>query len=62
MLKRFGSAVVLAMAALAALNVATTTVAFHKYRLMEDFQLKNNADLLQFAMKQGLIFPPPQFH
>ncbi len=44
------------------LGVKPRTIAFHKYRLMEDFQLKNNADLLQFAMKQGLIFPPPQFH
>jgi DNA-binding NarL/FixJ family response regulator len=41
--------------AAAILNVATRTIAFHKYRIMQDFALENNSDLLRFAMKQGLI-------
>lgn len=36
------------------LHVTTRTVAFHKYRIMQDFGLENNSDLLRFAMKQGL--------
>jgi len=43
--------------AAAILNVATRTVAFHKYRIMQDFGLENNSDLLRFAMKQGLVNP-----
>ena len=39
----------------AILHVATRTVAFHKYRIMEDFKLENNSDLLRFAMKQRLV-------
>jgi len=41
--------------AAAILNVATRTVAFHKYRIMEDFGLANNSDLLRFAMKQRVV-------
>jgi len=41
--------------AAAILNVATRTIAFHKYRIMQDFGLENNSDLVRFAMKQGLI-------
>lgn len=41
--------------AAAILNVATRTVAFHKYRIMQDFGLENNSDLLRFAMKQKLV-------
>ena len=41
--------------AAAILNVATRTIAFHKYRIMQDFGLQNNSDLVRFAMKQGLI-------
>jgi DNA-binding NarL/FixJ family response regulator len=40
--------------AAAVLNVATRTVAFHKYRIMQEFGLENNSDLLRFAMKHGL--------
>ncbi|MGB7437691.1 MAG: response regulator transcription factor [Candidatus Acidiferrum sp.] len=39
----------------AILNVAARTVAFHKYRIMQDFGLENNSELLRFAMKQKLI-------
>ena len=44
------------------LGIKPRTIAFHKYRLMEDFQLKNNVDLLQFAMKQRLVFQQPRYH
>jgi DNA-binding NarL/FixJ family response regulator len=39
----------------AILNVATRTVAFHKYRIMQDFGLENNSELLRFAMKHKLV-------
>lgn len=42
----------------AVLHVTTRTVAFHKYRIMEEFSLKNNSDLVRFAMKQRLLAPP----
>ena len=41
--------------AAAILNVAARTVAFHKYRIMQDFGLSNNSDLLRFAIKQRVI-------
>jgi DNA-binding NarL/FixJ family response regulator len=41
--------------AAAILNVATRTVAFHKYRIMEDFGLTNNSELLRFAIKQRVV-------
>jgi len=41
--------------AAAILNVATRTVAFHKYRIMQDFGLDNNSDLLRFAIKQRVV-------
>ncbi|HUI50252.1 MAG TPA: response regulator transcription factor [Terriglobales bacterium] len=41
--------------AAAILNVATRTVAFHKYRIMQDFGLANNSDLLRFAIKQRVV-------
>jgi DNA-binding NarL/FixJ family response regulator len=41
--------------AAAILHVATRTVAFHKYRIMQEFGLGNNSELLRFAMKQGLV-------
>ena len=41
--------------AAAILNVATRTVAFHKYRIMQDFGLETNSDLLRFAIKQKLV-------
>ena len=37
------------------LQVTPRTVAFHKYKIMEDFNLKTNSDLLRFALKQRLI-------
>jgi DNA-binding NarL/FixJ family response regulator len=37
----------------AILNVTPRTVAFHKYSIMQEYQLKSNADLLRFAIQQG---------
>jgi DNA-binding NarL/FixJ family response regulator len=37
------------------LNVSEKTVMFHKYHIMRSFNLKNNADLVLLALKQGLI-------
>jgi DNA-binding NarL/FixJ family response regulator len=37
------------------LNVATRTIAFHKYRVMEDLKLKTTADLIQFAMRNHIL-------
>jgi DNA-binding CsgD family transcriptional regulator len=39
----------------AMLRVTPRTVAFHKYKIMEDFGLKNNAGLVQFAIKQHIV-------
>ncbi|UCE85038.1 MAG: response regulator transcription factor [Deltaproteobacteria bacterium] len=41
--------------AAALLNVTPRTVAFHKYRLMGELGLKTNAELVQFAIKQGIV-------
>jgi DNA-binding NarL/FixJ family response regulator len=37
------------------LNVTPRTVAFHKYRIMQDLGFKTNADLIQFAMKSRIV-------
>jgi DNA-binding NarL/FixJ family response regulator len=37
------------------LNEASRTVAFHKYRIKEEWGLKSNADLIRFAIKSRLI-------
>ena len=37
------------------LSIAVRTIAFHKYRIMEDFGLKTNSDLIRFAMREHLI-------
>lgn len=39
------------------LHVAARTVAFHKYKIMQEFGLRTNSDLIQFAIKQHLITP-----
>jgi DNA-binding NarL/FixJ family response regulator len=38
------------------LNLSEKTVEFHKHHVMEAFHLKSNADLILYALKQGLIF------
>lgn len=42
----------------AVLNVATRTIAFHKYRIMEEFGLKTNSDLVRFAIKEHIVTQP----
>jgi DNA-binding NarL/FixJ family response regulator len=37
------------------LGIAPRTVAFHKYRAMEVNGLRNNADLMAFALRHGLL-------
>jgi DNA-binding NarL/FixJ family response regulator len=41
--------------AAAVLDIAVRTIAFHKYRIMEDCGLKTNADLVRFAIREHLI-------
>jgi DNA-binding NarL/FixJ family response regulator len=36
------------------LRVTARTVAFHKYRVMQQFRLKSNAELIQFAIDQRI--------
>jgi DNA-binding NarL/FixJ family response regulator len=37
------------------LDVTPRTVAFHKYRVMQDLGLKTNAELIQFAIKSRIL-------
>jgi DNA-binding NarL/FixJ family response regulator len=37
------------------LHVAPRTVAFHKYRIMQDLGLRTNAELIQFAIKSRIV-------
>ena len=37
------------------LNVAPRTVAFHKYRMMEQLRIRTSAELVQFAVKHGIV-------
>lgn len=37
-----------------ALNITARTVAFHKYQIMEDLNIKTNSELIQYAFKHGL--------
>jgi DNA-binding CsgD family transcriptional regulator len=43
------------------LNVSARTIAFHKYRMMEQLGLKSSAELIQFAVAQHLISQKPDF-
>jgi DNA-binding NarL/FixJ family response regulator len=43
------------------LNVSTRTIAFHKYRIMEQLGLKSSAELIQFAVSQHLVSQRPDF-
>lgn len=38
-----------------ALDLTPRTVAFHKYRLMEQLRLKTSAALIQYAIKHGIV-------
>lgn len=42
------------------LHVTARTVAFHKYRVMQQFRLKSNAELIQFAIDQRLTLAASQ--
>jgi DNA-binding NarL/FixJ family response regulator len=37
------------------LSIAARTVAFHKYQMMEQLNLKTSAQLIQFAVRQNLV-------
>ncbi len=37
------------------LKVTPRTVAFHKYTMMDQLQLKSSAELIQFAMKSSIV-------
>jgi DNA-binding NarL/FixJ family response regulator len=39
----------------AILNIAPRTVAFHKYRIMEQLHVKNTAELIQYAIKHHIV-------
>jgi len=39
------------------LGISHRTVRYHKYRLMEDLGLKNNAELVQYAIRHSIISP-----
>jgi len=39
----------------AVLDISARTVEFHKYRIMELLNIKTSAELVQYAVKQGLI-------
>jgi DNA-binding NarL/FixJ family response regulator len=41
--------------AAAVLDIAVRTIAFHKYRMMEDLGLKTNADLVRFAVRERIV-------
>ncbi len=38
-----------------ALKLSPRTVAFHKYRIMEQLKIKTNAELIQFAVKKRIV-------
>jgi len=44
--------------AAAELKITIRTIAFHKYRIMEEYGLRNNSDLVRFAIKQQLVARP----
>lgn len=39
------------------LDISSRTVEFHKYQLMESLGIKSGAELIHFAIKQGLVGP-----
>jgi DNA-binding CsgD family transcriptional regulator len=40
-----------------ALKISYRTVRFHKVRIMEELGISKNAELVQYAMKHGLVSP-----
>ncbi len=43
------------------LSVTPRTVAFHKYRMMEQLNLKNNTDLIQYALRKCIVPVKPGY-
>ncbi len=43
----------------AVLDLSAKTVEFHKHHIMQSFNIRSNADLVLFALKQGLISVVP---
>jgi DNA-binding NarL/FixJ family response regulator len=39
------------------LNLSTRTVAFHKYRMMEQLKVRSNSELIQYAVKHHIVGP-----
>ncbi len=37
------------------LNISTRTVEFHKYKMMEALGIKTSAELIQYAVKHGIV-------
>jgi len=37
------------------LDVTTRTVAYHKYRMMDDLNLRTNAELIQYAVRRHIV-------
>lgn len=38
-----------------ALGISSRTVEFHKYQMMESLKIQNSAELIHFAIKQGIV-------
>lgn len=39
----------------ALLKISSRTVEYHKYRLMEELDLRTSAELIRFAIKHGIV-------
>ena len=39
------------------LKVTPRTVAFHKYRIMDELNLRTTAELIQYAIKSHILVP-----
>ena len=37
------------------LNLTPRTVAFHKYRMMDELKVKSTAELIQYAVKNHIV-------
>lgn len=46
----------------ACLNLSRKTIEFHKHQIMAEFNLKTNADLVLFAVKEGLVSIDSEIH
>jgi DNA-binding NarL/FixJ family response regulator len=40
----------------AVLNLATRTIAFHKYRIMDSLGVRSDAEMVQYAMREHIVF------